>query len=107
MNPSAPEDTRNPAEDVQRNADQNAKAPLRDRPVAHPDRPVVDPGPEEDRSSPDRGAEGPAPIRNAGPEEMRLPPKRWTRTDEEATRVSPPPIRPAPPKAAASGSGDL
>lgn len=30
-------ETRNPVENTQHNADQNAKAPLQDRPVSHPD----------------------------------------------------------------------
>lgn len=30
-------ETRNPAEDTKRNADQNAKVPLQDRPVSNPD----------------------------------------------------------------------
>lgn len=30
-------ETRNPVEEAQQTADRNAKAPLQDRPVAHPD----------------------------------------------------------------------
>lgn len=92
MSRSETEPTRNPPEDPQRNAADNAKAPLQDRPVSHPDHPIVD-APEaadgarkggEDTSPPDPAASGAAPVRDAGPAEMDLPPKRWTRTDEES-----------------------
>lgn len=91
--------TRNPAEDSKTNADQNAKAPLRDRPVAQPDRPVSDDlGPngkakhaqaEGDKSSQDADENGQAHVRVAGRKEMDMPPKHWSKTDEEGDESFP------------------
>lgn len=43
--------TLNPTEDPKRNADQNAKAPLQDRPVSNPDRKVAQERPKTIRKT--------------------------------------------------------